>query len=97
MATKAIPRKKPSSRSKSQGNRVSSGGRLTKINRVCLFCTEKKEPTFTDTGVLRKFLSDRAKIVAKARTGACSKHQRRIAKEIKYARHLSLLPFVARI
>ncbi len=65
--------------------------------RGCSFCQSKTEPTYTDTSSLRRFVSDRAKIVPKLRSGLCSKHQRRITKEIKYARHLSLLPFVTRI
>ena len=46
---------------------------------------------------LRKCLSERALIMPKQRTGACSKHQRRITRQLKYARHLSLLPFVNKI
>jgi small subunit ribosomal protein S18 len=46
---------------------------------------------------LGNFLSDRAKIWGKARTGIPSKQQRKIAKAIKHARHLGLLPFTSRI
>lgn len=65
-----------------------------RIKKVCLFCQEKSVPSYTDSLTLRKFMSDRGKIVAKARTGACSKHQKRLTTEIKRARHLALLPFV---
>lgn len=61
--------------------------------KSCPFCENGKSPTFTDVAFLRKFMSDRAKILNKQRSGVCSKHQRRVAKQIKYARHLSLLPF----
>jgi small subunit ribosomal protein S18 len=64
------------------------------IKRVCIFCENGTEPIYTDTAVLRKFMNDRARISLRARTGACSKHQRRVTKEIKHARHLALLPFV---
>ncbi len=71
-----------------------SESRTPRAKRVCLFCQKKITPTYTDLSVLRRFLTDRAKIVAKERSGVCSKHQRAVAKNIKYARHLALLPFV---
>jgi len=65
--------------------------------KVCYFCETKTLPTYTDVITLRKFMNDRAKITGKMRTGACSKHQRAITREIKHARHLALLPFVPSI
>lgn len=65
--------------------------------RGCFFCQHKKEPEFTDSVTLRKFISDRSRIQPKIRTGVCSKHQRRLTRQIKYARHLALLPFVPSI
>lgn len=71
--------------------------REVRTKRVCLFCQNKSNPTYTDLVALRRFLTDRAKILGKARSNICSKHQRAVAKNIKYARHLSLLPFVPKI
>lgn len=71
--------------------------RTSKSKRVCIFCQNKSKPSYTDLASLRRFLTDRAKIVAKERSGACSKHQRGVAKNIKYARHLALLPFVPKV
>lgn len=68
-----------------------------KLKKVCAFCQNKLIPSYTDLATLRRFLTDRAKIVAKERSGVCAKHQRGVAKNIKYARHLSLLPFVPKI
>lgn len=68
-----------------------------KPRRGCLFCQNKSDPTFTDLVSLRHFLTDRAKIIGKERSGVCSRHQRRLAKNIKYARHLALLPFVPKV
>ncbi len=65
--------------------------------KKCFFCAEKKEPTFEDIAVLNRFITDRAKIVPKLRSGLCSKHQKRVALSIKHARHLALLPFVVSI
>lgn len=62
--------------------------------KVCFFCQSKTSPTYTDIVSLRRFTTDRAKIVPKAKSGICSKHQRAVTRNIKYARHLSLLPFV---
>lgn len=75
----------------------STSGAQGRKKRPCYFCESKKEPTYTDSSALRKFISDRSRIYPRAKTGACSKHQRRVTKEIKYARHLSLLPFVNQI
>lgn len=60
----------------------------------CFFCTEKKEPWYSDTEILRKYVSDRGKIMGGIRTGICAKHQRRLTASIKHARHLAMLPFV---
>lgn len=68
-----------------------------KRTKKCFFCQSKKNPSYTDLESLRRFLTDRAKIVAKERSGACAKHQRAITRNIKYARHLSLLPFVPKV
>lgn len=65
-----------------------------RAKKGCLFCHNKKEPEFTDSVTLRRFISDRSRIQPKLRTGACSKHQRRLTRQIKYARHLALLPFI---
>ncbi len=71
--------------------------RMLKTKKVCSFCEAKNLPSFTDSSALRKFLSDRSKIRPRARTGVCSKHQRHVTKQIKYARHLAILPFIAKI
>lgn len=69
----------------------------TPTKRGCYFCKNGSKPLFTDTQLLRKFLSDRGKILPRARTNLCSKHQRFTTREIKYARHLALLPFTPKV
>ncbi len=59
----------------------------------CFFCKEKKKPWFSDYEVLRRFTTERGKIIGRARSGICSKHQRKLMRSIKQARHLALLPF----
>ena len=70
---------------------------IAPVKKTCFFCDSKKQPTYTDIAILRKFFSDRSRIMPKQRTGACSKHQRGITKELKYARHLGMLPFVNKV
>lgn len=70
---------------------------LVRTKKGCMFCDKKTEPSYVDSATLKRFMSDRARIHPKQKTSICSKHQRRVTKEIKHARHLGLLPFVATI
>ena len=64
--------------------------------RVCLFCRDKVDNIdYKKSGLLRPYISDRGKIAPRRKSGACAKHQRRLAVSIKRARHLALLPYVA--
>ena len=67
------------------------------VARNCSFCKNGTTPDYKDIGTLEKFVSDRAKILGKDRTGICSKHQRRMSVAIQRARHLALLPYVPQI
>lgn len=90
-----MPRKKDEKKKDKKAN--SSQEVRTPRIRKCHYCEQKTEPAYTDTAALKRFTSDRAKIVPSQRSGACSKHQRRVAKHIKYARHLALMPFINKI
>ena len=64
--------------------------------KVCAFCADKVEMIdYKDQARLRKFVSERGKILPKRMTGTCAKHQRELTIAIKRARHVALLPFVA--
>ncbi|MEE3351365.1 MAG: 30S ribosomal protein S18 [Saccharofermentanaceae bacterium] len=64
--------------------------------KVCAFCADKVETIdYKDQARLRKFVSERGKILPKRMTGTCAKHQRELTIAIKRARHVALLPFVA--
>ena len=63
----------------------------------CPFCKEDRDPDYKNWQELGKYLTDRAKIIPKTRSGVCAKHQRRLSVEIKRARHLGLLPFTGSI
>ena len=63
-----------------------------KKKKVCLMC-QGKNFDYKDVDILKKYVNDRGKIIPRRVTGACAKHQRVIANEIKRARQIALLPF----
>ena len=63
--------------------------------KVCIFCADKVDfIDYKDSGKLRKFISERGKILPRRISGTCAKHQRELNTAIKRARNLALLPFV---
>ncbi len=63
--------------------------------KTCYFCEEKiKHIDYKDIDTLKEFLTDRGKIRSRRQTSTCAQHQRRLAKAVKRARHVALLPFV---
>ena len=71
------------------------GGRKGR-KKVCSFCVDKIDYIdYKDSVKLRRFLSERGKILPRRTTGTCAKHQRQLTTAIKRARHVALLPFVA--
>jgi small subunit ribosomal protein S18 len=69
------------------------GRRFVFKPKVCPFCTDKLVVDYKDVSRLRRYVSDRGRIEPRRRTGACAKHQRRLALAIKRARYLALLPY----
>lgn len=67
------------------------------VPRNCPFDKNGTEPDYKDVETLMKYVSDRAKVLGKDRTGICAKHQRRLTVAIKRARHLGLLPYTPKI
>jgi len=64
--------------------------------KSCPYCKDKIEQVdYKDTGNLRRFISERGKIRSRRITGACRRHQSQIARAVKRARELALLPYVA--
>ncbi len=64
-----------------------------KRKKICYMCAGK-EINYKDVDTLKKYINERGKILPRRVTGACAKHQRYIAGEIKKARIIGLLPFV---
>lgn len=64
--------------------------------KVCAFCVDKVENVdYKDVSKLRKFVSERGKILPRRITGNCAKHQRQLTTAVKRARQIALLPYTA--
>ena len=70
-------------------------GKVYFKKKVCRFCTQKLSVDYKDGDMLRKFITERGKILPRRITGTCAKHQRALAQAIKRARIIALIPFVA--
>lgn len=70
--------------------------RFRSRKKVCQFCADKnKKIDYKDTQTLKKYVSDRGKILPRRISGNCSKHQREMTTAIKRARQIALLPYSA--
>ena len=66
-----------------------------KRKKVCQFCVDKcQHIDYKDTAKLRRFMSERSKILPRRTTGTCAHHQRQLTEAIKRARQVALLPYV---
>ncbi len=64
--------------------------------KVCSFCVDKIDTIdYKDVARLRRFVSERAKILPRRVTGTCARHQRELTVAIKRARQIALMPFVS--
>ena len=70
--------------------------RPRKRRKVCQFCVDKVSYIdYKDTAKLKRFLSERSKILPRRTTGTCAIHQRELTTAIKRARQIALLPYVS--
>ena len=72
-----------------------SKGKTFFRKKVCRFCANKAKIDYKDADALRRYMTERGKILPRRITGTCAKHQREVAKAIKRARSICLLPYVA--
>ncbi len=80
-------------RDRDRDNNHRGGGRKGR-RKVCSFCVDKVENLdYKDVAKLRRFISERGKILPRRVTGTCARHQRELTVAIKRARHIALLPF----
>ena len=64
-----------------------------KKKKICQICAVKSVD-YKDVMIINKYINDKGKILPRRMTGACAKHQRHIAQQVKYARFMALIPFV---
>ena len=69
--------------------------RFRPTNRVCQFCVEKTPIDYKQVDVLSRYVNEFGRMRPRRQTGTCARHQRHLAREIKRARHIALLPFVS--
>ena len=69
-------------------------GGIRRRKKVCVFCGEKNgEIDYKDVNKLKRYVSERGKILPRRITGNCAKHQRALTVAIKRARHIALMPY----
>ena len=79
---------------KADASKVRRGG-IRRRKKVCVFCGEKNGTIdYKDTNKLKRYVSERGKILPRRITGNCAKHQRALTVEIKRARHIAIMPYV---
>lgn len=80
-----------------RGGRDDRGqGRRKGRRKVCAFCVDKVQHIdYKDVSKLRRYVSERAKIVPRRVTGTCARHQRQLTVAIKRARHIALLAYIS--
>ena len=82
--------------SEDRGDRVRRPRGRKPRRKVCQFCVEKVQHIdYKDVMRLRRFISERGKILPRRMTGTCAKHQRQLSTAIKRARTIALMPYVS--
>ena len=78
-------------------NKTADGSRRRPMHRrkkVCVFCGKDNVIDYKDTAKLKRYISERGKILPRRITGTCAKHQRAITIAVKRARQIAILPYV---
>ena len=78
-------------------NKTADGSRRRPMHRrkkVCVFCGKDNVIDYKDTAKLKRYISERGKILPRRITGNCAKHQRALTVAIKRALHVALMPYV---
>ena len=68
-------------------------GGMRRRKKVCVFCGKDSAIDYKDTNKLKRYVSEKGKILPRRITGNCAKHQRALTSAIKRARHVSLMPY----
>ena len=80
-------------KSNSEGGFRRTGG-FHRRKKVCVVCGKDNEISYKDVNKLKRYISERGKILPRRITGNCAKHQRELTTAIKRARHHAILPYV---
>ena len=67
---------------------------IRRRKKVCVFCGKDNVIDYKDVNKLKRYVSERGKILPRRITGNCAKHQRALTVAVKRARHISLMPYV---
>ena len=95
-APAAEQRPERTERTEQRTDRNDRQARTRKRRKVCQFCVDKiAHIDYKDAAKLRRYISERGKILPCRMTGTCAMHQRQLTVAIKRARQIALLPFVA--
>ncbi len=68
-------------------------GAIRRRKKVCVFCGKDNTIDYKDVSKLKRYVSERGKILPRRITGTCAKHQRALTVAIKRARHIALMPY----
>ena len=69
-------------------------GGMHRRKKVCVFCGKDNVIDYKDVNKLKRYISERGKILPRRITGNCAKHQRKLTTAIKRARHIALMPYI---
>ena len=81
---------------KTDASKIRRGG-MRRRKKVCAFCSDKEHDyiDYKDVAKLKRYMSERGKILPRRITGNCAKHQRKLTTAIKKARQVALIPYVS--
>lgn len=90
----AKPRGKDKDKERKPGKKDKDKARRGGRRKVCTFCVNHiDEIDYKDLQLVRRFVNEKSKISARRSSGACAKHQRRVAQAVKRAREMALIPY----
>lgn len=78
---------------RADASKIRRGG-IRRRKKVCVFCGKDNVIDYKDVNKLKRYVSERGKILPRRITGNCAKHQRALTVAIKRARHVALMPYV---
>lgn len=81
---------------KERPNKERTKTKMVGFKKSCIFCKKEFDIDYKNMELVSRYVSSKGRVTSRRISGNCAKHQRKLAKEIKIARFLGLLPYVAR-